>query len=806
MFFANLKFSIRQLYRSKVYALVNVLGLSFALFASLLIYKYVRFERSYDKAHVDSANTYRMYRAIGDNNNYDETSIVSVFPGIAKDLEREIPGVDAVTRLIQSDKIFQSFAMTYFPAKGNPRTFNVSKGFFADQGALDIFGFDWSKNTLTPRLDEPNQVVISSSLAKKLFLDVEPVGQVIRFKNMQKDLLVTGVFDDFSANNHVHFDLLFSMSSLPSEWELDQNYGWGNFYTYVRFNEQADIVDIEAKTYQLLKDKEPWFEEENIRFKYQPIEDIHLKSQMTYELEANGNEDTLKLLELIGVLILVIAWFNYMNLSSAKLIDRTKEAGIRKALGGSSRELMSQLSVEALLVSLISIAIAVTFLQAFSVSIESLLSVPITFLSNSEWLNTIIYLGGFLLISWIIALYPSRVFAQIKATDGINGKFKSGKRGLNIRRLLTGLQFVIAMVLMISTYTVYRQLEFVQNQSLGMSIDQILVVKKPFLDSVDRATGQAAFMNSVSQMSKVKAVSAGSEIPGYEISYMRWIAKGPYEDSEALYAKDVSTDAYYDDVFELNMAYGSWYEEGMSPTSVVINEAAFKSLFGNDDPNEWINRTVYYETEPYTLIGIVKDYKQQSFKYITEPHIYTFRDRIKYFTISIQSTDIQGSINRVNADFNNNFPNSEFEYFFMDDYFNRQYKSDRLFGSIFAFFSSLAIVVVSLGLFGLTLYTLTRRTKEVSIRKVLGAGVNRICILLSREYLILLGIASFIALPLAYLFSNDWLNSFIERASLGVFHYALPIIVLSVITLITVGYQLLKLAHSNPVDHLRQDS
>ncbi len=806
MLLNHIKFSFRQLNRNKVYALVNVLGLSFALFASLLIYKYVRFERSYDQAHVDSSNTYRLYRTTRDNDRYDAESIVTIFPGIAKDVERKIPESIAVTRLIESDKIFQSFAMTYFPSKGDSRTFNVSKGYFADQGALEIFGFEWTENSFNPSIDQPNEVVLSASLANKLFQNEEPVGKIIRFKNMKKDLLVTGVFEDFEANNHFEFEMLFSMSSLPTEWELDTNYGWGNFYTYVRFNEGADLDRIETKTNLILENKEPWYSEENIVFKYQPIQDIHLKSAMTYELEANGNENTLKLLEVIGVLILVIAWFNYLNLSSAKLIDRTKEAGIRKALGGDTKELMNQLTVESLLVSLLSIAIALTFLQAFIRPIQSLLGVSISFLSANQWVDTTVFLACFLAISWLIALYPARLFAKVKATDGINGKFKSGKNGLYLRRALTSLQFVIAIVLMISTFTVYRQLDFIQNQSLGMSIDQVLVVKKPFLDSIDRATGQTAFVNSVNQLPSVRAISGASEIPGYEISYMRWIAKGPYENSEALYAKDVATDDQYDDVFRLELAYGSWYEEGMPSNTVVLNESAYKGLYGNDDPLDWVNQTIYYETVPYKLIGIVKDYQQQSFKYQPEPHIYTFRDRIKYYSVSVQGSDIQRTIEGVESSFNSNFPNSDFEYFFMDDYFNRQYTSDRLFGSIFAFFSSFAIVVVGLGLFGLTLYTLNRRTREVSIRKVLGANINGICMLLSREYVALLVLASVVAIPLAYLFADNWLNGFTEQASFGIVHYSLPVIFLAVITLLTVGYQLIKLAKSNPVKYLRQDS
>jgi len=804
MFLNHIKIALRQFNRNKVYTLVNVLGLSFALFSSLLIFKYVKFERSYDQEHVDSQHTYRLYRhASGD---WGSEDIASIFPGIPVAIKNEMPEITAATRVIGVDKIFQSFAMTYVPKNGDSRTFNVPNTYFVDDDALKIFGLEWESQAGAVSLDNPNEVVISKSLADKLFRDEEPVGKFLLFKNMKKNLLVTGVFKDLPDNVHFHYDMLFSISSLPREWELDTNFGWGNFYTYIRFDGPVDMELMEAKTNAIVEDKETWYKEENIVFKYQPISDIHLESYMTYELEANGNGETLYLLQLIGVLILIVAWFNYINLSTTKMLDRTKEAGIRKAIGGFSRQLIEQMSAEVLLLNLTAVAVAITLLQAFQPQINSLLGVHIDYLSLGELGHTMLFFGGFIFISLCIGIYPARLFAFVSTVDGIQGKRSSGKKSLFLRRVLTTVQFVIAIVMLVSTYTVYKQLNFLQDQSLGMNIDQVMIIKKPFLDSIDRATGQQAFINSVNQMPSVSSISAASEIPGYEISYMRWVAKGPYENSKALYAKDISADAFYDDVFELEMAYGRWYEEGMPSNSLVLNESAFKKLYGDDDPLDWINQTTFYETVPYRLIGIVKDYKQQSFKYNTEPHIYTFSDRIKYFNVRVQVSHIQSTMSDINQYYNQYFPDSHFEYFFMDEYFNKQYSSDRLFGTIFAFFSAFAVVVVALGLFGLSLYTLNRRSKEVSIRKVLGAGFERICILLTKEYILLLILAALVAVPVAYLFSVQWLNNFLERVPLGVMHYTFPVIVLGLITLATIAYQLVKLAQSNPVEHLKQDS
>lgn len=801
----NILIAIRHLKRNKLFSLINIFGLALSMVACLLIFKYVSFEKSFDNYHEGADQVYRIYR-IAEGEAPDD-GVASVFPPMAPVIKSSIPEVENIARVIRSDKIFQSFALSYYDPAGDIITFNIPRAYFADDDALKIFIMNWVEGANIASLENPFEVVISSSYKERFFGKEPAIGKLLRFKNIEQDFKVTGVFEDLAENTHFKYDILASFKSLPEEWDLDNNYGWGNFFTYLKLNNSASPNLIEDKVNRAFVGIDgAWFKDEGVTFKLQNIQDIHLTSHHSFELETNGNLTTVKFLTIIGIFIMIVAWVNYINLSSSKLVDRAKEVGIRKVLGSFQRQLVQQFLVESFLINLLAILITLTLLQFTNNSFESLLGIPIEFFSASTLPETLILIAGFAFGSLLFGFYPALMFSKQKIATVLRGESKASRSGLMLRKSLTVFQYVVAVVLILGTLAVKSQMNFIQEQSLGMNIDQTVIIKKPFIEEQQRSIVKSTFVDQINALSDISGIAASSEIPGYEISRMRWIALGPGKEDKALYAKDISIDESFINLYGIEILHGRSFSKAFNDSaSVVLSRSAAESLLGKENLSRWIDKTIYFETAPYKLIGIVEDISQESLKTKIEPHIYTYRDRVIYYSVKLLSNDLQGSIKQIESVFTSVFPESHFDYFFLDTYFERQYRADRLFGKIFSFFSVLSIVITSLGLFGLSLYSITQRSKEVSIRKVLGANVKSLFYLLTKEYFILLLGAAIVALPLGYFLVSKWLEGFASRMTISISLFITPVIIVLVLTLITVSYQVLKAAIANPSDTLRSE-
>lgn len=797
-----IKTTFRTLSKHKLFTLINIIGLSFSMVACLLIIKYVEFEKSYDDFHADNDQLYRVFR-VGRGERIDD-GVVSVFPGMTPVMKDEIPEFDQVARIIGSDKIFQSFAFTSYQDE-EARTFNIEKPFFADDDILRIFTFNWLEGGASATLAEPNQVIISSSVAQKFFGEQSAVGQVLHFKNMGINFLVTAVFQDWPDNSHLDFDIISSIKTLPKAWDLDNDFGWGNFYTYTKIIGKPNLKDLEAKLNAQVGDKEKWYADEGITFMLQKVKDIHLTSHHSFELKANGNQDTLLFLTIIGIFIMVIAWVNYINLSTSKLIDRAKEVGIRKVLGSQKRHLVNQFLLESLSINVIAILVAITLLQLIQAPFEQLLGIQLSVFDAYSIVSTMGILFAFAIGGLLFGLYPALLFSNQNITSIVQGRSKNDKKGLVLRKVLTTFQYAVAALLLFGAVGISKQLSFMQNASLGMNIDQTLIIKKPFIDQEDRVTAKSSFINRVNVLSAVNAVSASSEIPGQAISYARWVRLGTEEDAKSIYGRALAIDTTFINLYNIEVLYGrSFSAEFNEDKSIILSLSTAKDLLENDFES-WIGRTVYYMMEPYELVGIVDDISQESLKNEPKPHIYLNDDRVRYFSVKLKTDDLSETIAGIGEIFDNSFGSSHYEYFFLDTYFDRQYSADRLFGQIFRFFSVLAMVITILGLFGLSLYNINSRTKEIGIRKVLGARVSQLFELLTREYFVMLLLAIFMGLPIATFLFQKWLAAFANQVKLDFSFFIIPILVLALVTICTVCYQVLKVAQTNPTETLRNE-
>lgn len=801
----NLKYAFRQLRKQKVFSFINVLGLAMSMLACLLIFNYVRFEKSFDQFHTDADRLYRIFR-VGEGESWDD-GVASVFPGMTPVIRESLPEVEHVSRLIPYDKIFRSFAFTYYLPDGSDRTFNVPQGFFVDNAFLSIYTLDWIEGDGVDALSAPGQLVISKSFAKRFFGDEKALGKVLNFKNVGQKFTISGVFNDVPENSHMHFDVLLPITSLPKEWGLDQSFDWGNFYTYLKLNEGTTAQDAQDKINESLVGAErAWFAEAGLRFGLQPVSGIHLDSHHTFELEANGSRTTINFLSIIGVFIMLVAWVNYINLSSAKLLDRAKEAGIRKVLGSFKTQLISQFLTETVLINLMALVLSLTLLQAFNSYFETLLGITVNPFGANELRTTLTFVGIFTVGSISFGLYPAILFSRQKISAVLKGKSRSTRSGLQLRRVLTVFQYGIAVVLLVGTLVVQKQLNFMQNQSLGLKLDKRLVIKKPFTEEESREGYRSRFATLVDQIPGVTRMATTTEIPGQEITRMRFIALGPGEEDKAEYCKDIAVDDQFFDLFDIEILYGRGFRpDGSDTEGVILSLATAQSLYDTDDPSQYVGKRIYYETEPYTLLGIVADVNQMSLRSNPEPTIYTNHDRVRYYTVELNEAAGAKEIEALESAFNASFPASHFDYFFLDSYFDRQYKADRLFGKIFKLFSVLAILITSLGLFGLSLYNVSQRAKEVSVRKVLGARVAHIFMQLTKEYIVLLSISSVLAIPLGYMLSERWLDGFANRMNLSVPIFLIPIVVVLLLTLVTVCYQVIKAIVANPAETLRYE-
>lgn len=718
MFLRNLRFALRQVRKNLTFSIVNVLGLALSMVACLLIFTYVTYERSYDQ-HIENADqVFRIYRI--EKGEAPDDGAASVFPSMSPVIKSNLPEVEEITRVISYDKIYSSFAFSYYPLNDKVRTFNISEAYFVDNDALKIFSMNWLEGSGQASLDNPNELVISQTYKELFFGNTPAIGEVLRFKNTATDFIITGVFEDIPDNTHFNYDVLLSISSLPAEWNLDNSYGWGDFFTYLKLNSSATPERTEYKINEAFVEEEnAWFKDEGVSFKLQNIRDIHLTSHHSFEIQTNGNEATVVFLSIVGVFIMIIAWVNYINLSTAKLIDRTKEVGIRKVLGGVRSQLIGQFLIEGIVLNVLSILVALTILQFSSGQFSDLLGIEVDLFALNTYQDTLLRIGLFTLGSLLFALYPAWMFSKQKIVAALKGTKGRHHSGIGLRRALSVFQNIIALILILGTLAVKGQLEFMQNQSIGMNIDQTLIVKKPFVASEKRIETRLSFLNDLKSISQVKQVARSSEIPGHEIGRMRFVALGPGKDDKALFAKDIAIDEDFIGLYDIEVLHGRSFDEKLNDeSSIILSLKAAKSLLEGDLAN-WIDRTIYYDTEPYKLVGIVNDISQESLKSDINAHIYTYHNRVVYYSIKLETSNLTQAIANVEAAFHDNYNESYFEYFFLDDYFNRQYKSDRLFGRIFSFFSVLAIVITTLGLFGLSLYNISKRAKEVSVRKVL---------------------------------------------------------------------------------------
>jgi putative ABC transport system permease protein len=806
MFSNYLKIAWRNILKNKTFSAINIFGLSFGIAAFLMIINYLRFEYSYDDMHANKNRIYRVPMMVTEKDGKEQT-FAFTYPALAPAMKKDFPEVDKAARFRRRGGIV---------ANGDLKIIENGGIFFADKDMFDIFSFSFKQGKAADVFNELNDAVITEETAMKYFGHDDPMGKTLRYND--ENYVIKGVLENVPVNSHIRFNILLNYEKYIQLTHGDANtsWGWSDFYTYVLLKPGANPKTVEAKFPDLtLRYMGEDMKLANYKqsFVLQPLKDIHTKSTYDYEFAGNGDMSYLKYLGIAALFILFIAWINYINLSTARSLDRAREVGVRKVAGAGRFQLVRQFLAESFLINLIAVALGVIifyvslpwFSHLVEKSISSLRGASVTF-----WIGSVFV---FVVGTFLAGFYPAFVlssFDPIQAIKGLGNTVGTNGGKAILRKSLVVIQFVAAIVLIAGALGFYRQLHFMQDRDLGVNIQQTLVVNQTArIDSAQLVTYHA-FLNDVRAHSSITSITASTSVPGSEVGGSSGFSMKNASDSKRCRILGIDKDfipAYgLDIVAGINFTTERPNLDTNAITNILVNETTAK-IFGFDDPAKMLGKEMRGSGFNCKVIGIVKDFHQESLANGFDPIVFYLGDETNFdlFSFKFNTKDVGALLEYVKQKWNVHYPQSPFSYFFLDERFNAQYNNDRLFSSVLWLFTIIAISIASLGLLGLSIYTIAKRKKEISIRKALGATLLQVTSMMTKDYLNLVWLAAFIALPVAFLLVNSWLHKYAFHIALDGWFFVLPIMIIVAIALATVLFQSLKAAMASPVKNLRSE-
>ena len=792
--------SLRSILKSRVYSVITIAGLAVGIAAFFLVRLYVDHERSYDAFQVKADRIYRLQQ---DRYNQGEITNRSVMicSAVGQAVAETFAGVETYVNILYSPAV-----LTH-----EDKVLEEPHFYFASEDFFNVFSIPLIRGDASS-LGRPGTVMLSESAAAKYFDAEDPLGKMLDLRGLF-DLEVTGIFADIPDNSHMDIDVLASLQTYidyAGDRAVD-SWKWDGYYTYILLKPGADPDIIRAGLPDLVETRTgDWLREsgQDMVFHLQPLRDIHLHSNFKNEMKANGNHQMVYYLGLIAYFILSIAYINYINVATVKSFERAKEVGIRKVLGGFRFQLVAQFLSESLIYNVAAMLIAVVavylLLPAFGELCGRTFDPSVIVSDKFLVLIISILLAG----TFLSGSYPSIVLSGFKPMQVLKGKFTGSSNGTLLRKGLVIMQFVTAITLIICTYVVYQQIRFLRTQSLGFNLDQVLVVKAPLKKDSLYSESLKTFKTEVERLASVASMTFMRETPGARIvEYANGIKRLGSGDDQVNQFQIVTVDEDFTDVFDLELTAGRMYTESDPDdySIMVINEQAAEVL-GFRNPREAINEKIVWSGDTITIIGVLQNYHHETLKYAVSPVFFPLDPSYgAYIPIRLNGGNFESTIAQIEELYRISFPGNPFSSYFLDDHYNNQYNSDIRFGKVVAVFSLLAIIITCLGLFGLSSYTVLLRTKEIGIRKVLGATSESIIALLCKEYTVLIVIAIALAIPLAWYAMNGWLENFENRIHLAWWIFLLPNFLIIIIAWLTIGAHTLKAAATNPVETLRHE-
>ncbi|MEO9891760.1 ABC transporter permease [Aurantibacter sp.] len=808
MYSLFLKIATRYLLKNKLYSFINIFGLAIGVASFILIMLYVNYENSYDKFE-GSENVHRVYMDYLEGDTFIAGD-AQTYNLSGPTLKREFPEILEYVRLFYLEKA--TFVL-------GDKIFEQPTGSMADASYFEIFNYPLLDGNKKTALVGPDKIVLSESLAKKLFGNENPMQKTLSvfWDGQEAVLTVTGVMEDIPQNTHFRNNYLISYETEKTwgvfgENQIALNFNMNNYYTYIKVDKNTDIELLREKVVNNNADGD---EEE--RHNIEALEDIHLYSDKPYEVTANGSVTRIKFLSAIAFIILILSWLNYINLSTTKSLERAKETGIRKVVGAHRSQLIVQSLIESILLNGIAIIIAIIFtlilLPIYNTITEKALVLSLVNLSE------IAPILGFILLGMLLAgLYPALLLSGYSPSKALKGEVKTSTNGVAIRKGLIITQFLATIILLIGTFIVTKQINFLKDQPIGADLNQIIALKGEVVtDKSDSLliNDFKVLSSELKELPFVEKMSIAQTYPGDSfdnLSSTRGIVlpNGITNENKIFYTYHVQPD--YFDLVDISFVAGQTFLPSTNGSSrqVVVNETFIKEM-NLASAEEITGKTLeFWGNNEWTITGVIKDYHHFGLKDKVLPILIRHQKQVNNLLVkldasAVSETGFTSAINQIQVKWNGIFPKSTFNYTFLDKKFEQQYKEDKTFGKAFQIFTILAILIAAMGLFGLTSYTCIQRKKEIGIRKVNGATIGQILSLLNKDFIKWVGIAFIMAVPISWFAMGKWLEGFAYKTTISWWIFVLAGIIALTIAMITVSWQSLNAAIANPVDALKDE-
>ena len=805
----HLKTAWRHIRRNKIFSFINVVGLTIGLTSFLLIALYIFDEVTFDRFHQQADNIYRLveHRTTPEGK---ETKLGGAGYQVSAGAQASLPEVKNTVRLVALGRVNVSP-----PASNN---IFYEDFWISSPGFLQLFDFQMLQGNRQTALNAPHTVVITEESALKLFGTTNALGKSVKVDSDQTPFLVTGVLQNFPVNSQFSFNFLFSEATIVNE-SFSKDWDSNDFYTYLLLDKQAKPEAVTAKLNQLVAANRSPENKDQRSFILQPLKEVHFNSEgIEGTLGKTGSLTYIYVFSIIALFVLLLACINYMNLTTALFSKRAKEIGVRKMIGASRKTLASQFMAEAFLTTLISLLFALSLVKLllpyFNAFTEKQLSLGLT-TDYRIWLGMAFIM---LLVGGLSGIYPALFQSRLNPLVLFKNKIPVGKESISLRQFLVVLQFSVSIVMIVATLVVYRQIKYVSTKDMGFTKSQLLVVD---INSGSVRQGAETIKNEFAKIPQIKDVTVSSRVPG------EWknLPKVKVNSSDAPTASAhemfyLGVDGHFLPTYEIQLLKGRNFRAGSPADSsaVLLNQTAAREL-GITEPSEQVvqipatnfSGSYYPVDKPIRMrvIGIVKDFNFQSLREPLAPMVLAYQKNpihnIDYFTARVSSANVSETIKQMEAVLHNIDQDHLFEYHFLDSQWDLFYREDKIREKIFLMGAALAIIIGCLGLFGLATFAAEQRTKEIGIRKVLGASIQSVVIMLSKDFLKLVFIATFIAFPVAWYAMHQWLQDFAYRIELGWGIFALAGGLGVFIALFTVSFQAIRAAVANPVKSLRSE-
>jgi putative ABC transport system permease protein len=795
-----LKLTIRFLKSNKGYFFINLLGLTIGIASFILIVLWIKTETSFDKFHRNADDIYRVDYLLYEEGILEQHS-ASGSGAVGREMKNAFPEVKDYTRFSRAEGL----------VRYGDQIFKEKKILYAQSSFFNVFSFQLVKGSIDSGLLAINNAVITEEIAVKYFGADDPVGKMIKVDGAT-DFMVTGVARNPPENSHIDFDILLSYENLiRNSRSWDNSWVSERVYSYVLLNPGTDPAALEGKLPAMVESfigkfmKEAFF---LLEFKLVKLADIHLHSSLNNEIKVNGSFRSVVTLGIVALLVLLIAFINYINLATSRSLERAHEVGIRKVNGALKTDLIYQFLTESALLNILALAISLTAVLIFLPFFSQMMSSP---LRMDYIMGGVLFLVLLLAGTFLTGLLPAIYISRFSPGLVLKGKNPTASAWISrLKNFLVVFQFAISVILIISTMIIFSQVRFMRNHDTGFSREGLLVLEGPRILNVNSReallSGLESFKNEVSALPVVRGITSTSSIPGREVGSSR-VFGVPVDGRNT----EKRIDVYYADYqffnnYELKLLAGENFAVSVQEdlNKIILNESALP-YYGFSDPQSSIGKILRGGNQEVTIKAVINDFNQKSLRELPRPLAFFNQTVITFFSIKTDMSDVNRLVTSLEKIWNEHYPGNPFNYFFLADFYDEQYGADKRFSILFLISSLLAVIIACLGLSGLSSYAISRRTKEIGIRKSNGARTIQVMFLLNRDFLKWVVYAIIIAIPFAWWVMDKWLENYAYKTSMSWLIFLLAGILALVTALLTVSWQSYKASSGNPVEALRYE-